>query len=65
MPIYVVLMLSPFMLMMMSHRLLLLADAYDDVMLKCVYICVRLCLYTARVYVMFMYMYPVNCVRRV
>ena len=58
---YDVLLLPPLLpvLMLLGH--LLRVYACDDVMLKCVCICVRLCLSTARMCVMFVYM-PL-CVR--
>ena len=58
---YDVLLLPPLLPMMMLLRQLLRADANDDVILKRVCIYVRLCLSTARVFVMFVYM-PL-CVR--
>ena len=53
---YVVLLLPPLLPMLMLLRQLLCADANDDVMLKRVCICVRLCLSTVRVFEMFVYM---------
>ncbi len=58
---YDVLLLSPLLPMLMLLRHLLRGDVCDDVMLKCVCICVRMCLSIARVYVMFAYV-PL-CVR--
>ena len=58
---YVVLLLPPLLSMMILLRQLLRADANDDVILKRVCIYVRLCLSSARVFVMFVYV-PL-CVR--
>ncbi len=58
---YAVLLLPPLLSMLMLLRQLLRADANNDVMLKRMCICVRLCLSTARVFLMFVYM-PL-CVR--
>ena len=52
---YVVLLLPPLLAMLMLLRRLMRADYYDYMMLKCVCICARLCLSTARVCVMFVY----------
>ena len=50
---YVVLLLPPLLPMLMLLRQMLCAYANDDVMLKRVCICVRLCLSTVRVFEMF------------
>ena len=52
---YALMLMSPLLPILMLLRQLLRADACDDVMLKCVCICVRLRLYVARVCVMFVY----------
>ncbi len=53
---YVVMLLPPLLPMLMLFMQMLWADDNDDVMLKRVCICVRLCLSTAGVFVMFVYM---------
>ena len=52
---YDVMLLPPLLPMLMLLRQLMRADSCDYVMLKCVYICARLRLSTARVCVMFVY----------
>ena len=58
---YALLMLPPLFSMLMLLRQQLRADDCDDMMLKCVCICARLCLSTVRVCVMFVHV-PL-CVR--
>ena len=52
---YDVMMLPPLLPTLMLLRQLMRADSRDYEMLKCVYICARLCLSTARVCVLFVY----------